>query len=84
MLKKWGIFLLEIKYFLPLQRETSITGSSMPTQERYINPYTDDARAEGAQQEKMQSARKMKDLGMPIEVISQVTGLTPQEIEELG
>ena len=55
----------------------------MPTQERYINPYTDDARAEGAQQEKMQSARKMKDLGMPIEVISQVTGLTPQEIEEL-
>lgn len=99
----------------------------MPTQERYINPYTDDARdyeesikvyrdltnvvntaeqkglakglakgrakglaegrakgrAEGAHQEKMQSARKMKDLGMPIEVISQVTGLTPQEIEAL-
>ncbi len=84
MLKKWGIFLLEIKYFLPLQRETSITRSSPPTQERYINPYTDDARDEGAHQEKMQSARKMKNLGMPIEVISQVTGLTHQEIEELG
>lgn len=83
MLKKWGIFLLEIKYFLPLQRETSITGSSMPTQERYINPYTDDARAEGAQQEKMQSARKMKAKGFSADDIADITGLTPQEIEQL-
>lgn len=55
----------------------------MPTQERYINPYTDDARAEGAQQEKMQSARKMKAKGFSADDIADITGLTPQEIEQL-
>ena len=38
---------------------------------------------QGAQQEKLENARKMKELGMASEVIAQVTGLTQEQIEQL-
>ena len=38
---------------------------------------------QGAQQEKLENARKMKELGMTSDVIAQVTGLTPEQIEQL-
>lgn len=42
-----------------------------------------EGQAEGVQQEKLQNARKMKELGMTIDIIAQVTGLSPQMIESL-
>ena len=51
---------------------------------KFINPFTDvgfkkKGRAEGH----IEDARKMKELGATIEFISQVTGLTAEEIEAL-
>lgn len=40
-------------------------------------------RAEGKDEANHENARKMKSLGMPVEVIAQVTGLTIKEIESL-
>ena len=40
-------------------------------------------RAEGRAEEKQDNARKMKQLGASAEFIAQVTGLTPEEIENL-
>ena len=39
--------------------------------------------AEGAQKEKLDNARKMKQLGAAIDFIAQVTGLSPEQIEQL-
>ena len=38
---------------------------------------------EGREEERMDNARKMKELGFTIDVISQVTGLTAEQIEQL-
>ncbi|MBE6257453.1 MAG: hypothetical protein E7103_05800 [Prevotella sp.] len=40
-------------------------------------------RAEGKDEANRENARKMKSLGMPTEVIAQVTGLTATEIDSL-
>jgi predicted transposase/invertase (TIGR01784 family) len=40
-----------------------------------------DGKAEGRAEEKLETARKMMALGMPLETISTVTGLSPAEIE---
>jgi len=40
-------------------------------------------RAEGKDEANHENARKMKSLGMPVEVIAQVTGLTIKEIDSL-
>ena len=40
-------------------------------------------RAEGREEERRQNARRMKDLGLPAETISTVTGLTLEEVAEL-
>ena len=42
-----------------------------------------EGRAEGQRLEKIQNARKMKELGVEAHVISQVTGLSSEEIEKL-
>ena len=42
-----------------------------------------EGRAEGRAEGLQETARKMKEMGISIDVISQVTGLTPREIEEL-
>ena len=42
-----------------------------------------EGRAEGREEERRQNARKMKDLGLPAETISTVTGLTLEEVAEL-
>ena len=38
---------------------------------------------QGAQQAKLENARRMKELGMGVEVITQVTGLNAEQIEQL-
>ena len=40
-------------------------------------------REEGIKEEKLLNARKMKELGIDIETIISVTGLTKEEIEKL-
>ena len=49
------------------------------------NIYTEreEGRLEGREEERRQNARKMKDLGLPAETISTVTGLTMEEVAEL-
>ena len=42
-----------------------------------------EGRAEGREEERRQNARRMKDLGLPAETISTVTGLTLEEVAEL-
>ena len=42
-----------------------------------------EGRVEGRTEEKKDIARKMKTMGVDINVISQATGLTPEEIENL-
>lgn len=42
-----------------------------------------EGREEGREEERRQNARKMKDLGLPAETISTVTGLTMEEVAEL-
>ena len=42
-----------------------------------------EGREEGIQQEKLRNARKMKELCMNTDMIAQVTGLTPKQIEQL-
>jgi len=42
-----------------------------------------EGRAEGIRNEKLENARKMKQLGIDISTISQVTGLSVEEIEAL-
>ena len=42
-----------------------------------------DGRAEGMEKERMANAAKMKELGVDVTVICQVTGLTVEEIEKL-
>lgn len=42
-----------------------------------------EGREEGREEERRQNARKMKDLGLPAETISTVTGLTLEEVAEL-
>ncbi|WP_288591202.1 Rpn family recombination-promoting nuclease/putative transposase [uncultured Prevotella sp.] len=42
-----------------------------------------EGRAEGREEERRQNARRMKDLGLPAETISTVTGLTMEEVAEL-
>ena len=39
--------------------------------------------AEGAKKEKLENARKMKGLNIDIQTISQVTGLSTEEVEKL-
>ena len=39
--------------------------------------------AKGVQKEKMENARKMKDLNVDVGIISQVTGLSAEEIDSL-
>ena len=43
----------------------------------------EEGRAEGREEERRQNARRMKDLGLPAETISTVTGLTLEEVAEL-
>lgn len=40
--------------------------------------------AEGIAKGKAETARKMKALSLPVEMIAQATGLTPEEIMDLG
>lgn len=42
-----------------------------------------EGRAEGKQEEKVKIAKKMKECGVDINIISTVTGLTVSEIEKL-
>ena len=42
-----------------------------------------EGREEGREEERRQNARRMKDLGLPAETISTVTGLTLEEVAEL-
>ena len=42
-----------------------------------------EGRAEGRLEERRQNAKKMKDLSVPVETISQVTGLSVDEIDSL-
>ena len=42
-----------------------------------------EGRAEGEREEKLRNAKKMKDKGMDFVDISDITGLTEEEIEEL-
>ena len=42
-----------------------------------------EARAEGRTEEKIEMAKKMKAMGMAIETISQISGLTAEQIEQL-
>lgn len=42
-----------------------------------------EGREEGREEERRQNARRMKDLGLPAETISAVTGLTLEEVAEL-
>ena len=42
-----------------------------------------EGRAEGREEERRQNAIRMKDLGLPAETISTVTGLTLEEVAEL-
>ena len=42
-----------------------------------------EGRAEGRAESLQETARKMKEMGMRIDIISQVTGLTPSEIDVL-
>ena len=48
-----------------------------------MNTYERRGRAEGKVQERMANARKMKELGMDIALICQVTGLSEQQVLEL-
>ena len=41
----------------------------------------EEGREEGIQQEKLQTTTKLKNLGVSIEIISQATGLSAEEIE---
>ena len=43
----------------------------------------DEAKAEGRDEKNRENARRMKELGIQEDVIAQVTGLTPEEIESL-
>ena len=43
----------------------------------------EEGRAEGRLEERRQNAKKMKDLSVPVETISQVTGLSVDEIDSL-
>ena len=52
-------------------------------QEDVLNTAKVEGRAEGRAETNMENARKMKSLGIDISVISQVTGLSPDEIESL-
>jgi predicted transposase/invertase (TIGR01784 family) len=45
--------------------------------------YRAEVRAEGLEQGKMEVARKMKEMGLTTEQISQATGLSPQAIAAL-
>ena len=47
------------------------------------NDVLDIAKMEGRAEEKMEMAKKMKLMGMPIEAISQISGLTAEQIEQL-
>ena len=47
------------------------------------NDVLDTAKMEGRAEEKMEMAKKMKLMGMPIEAISQISGLTAEQIEQL-
>ena len=42
-----------------------------------------EGRAEGRTEEKIEMAKKMKSMGMAIETISQISGLTAEQIEQL-
>ena len=42
-----------------------------------------EGRAEGRTEEKIEMAKKMKAMGMAIETISQISGLTAEQIEQL-
>jgi predicted transposase/invertase (TIGR01784 family) len=48
-----------------------------------MNTYERRGRAEGKVQERLANARKMKELGMDIALICQVTGLSEQQVLEL-
>ncbi|MBR0047871.1 MAG: hypothetical protein IJP74_00930 [Prevotella sp.] len=45
--------------------------------------FYDDGFKKGQANEKTKNARKMKELGSPVEFISKVTGLTAEEIDRL-
>ena len=48
-----------------------------------INTEREEGRAEGRIEEKKESNRNLKKLGVAIDVISQATGLSEEEIEKL-
>ena len=48
-----------------------------------INTEREEGRAEGRIEEKKESTRNLKKLGVAIDVISQATGLSEEEIEKL-
>ena len=53
------------------------------TFEYYVKEKAERAYEEGAAQKEREIAQKFKESGIPIDVIAQNTGLTPEEVAEL-
>ena len=47
------------------------------------NDVLDTAKMEGRAEERMEIAKKMKSMGMAIEAISQISGLTAEQVKQL-
>ena len=48
-----------------------------------MNTSFNKGKAEGKEEERLATAKKMKDLGLPMEIIAQVTGFTIDDIKGL-